>query len=96
VIRYSGYLIKFNAKARVVKLVDALDLGSSELSSWGFESPLSHQEIQDFVRLVYTTCFVRPDESATLRQRFGRSHSIVAHKAKAPVKAQRAVNTNAG
>ena len=31
--------------ARVVKLVNALDLGSSPPSGWGFNSPLSHQII---------------------------------------------------
>ena len=28
--------------ARVAELVDALDLGSSRLVLWGFDSPLSH------------------------------------------------------
>jgi hypothetical protein len=28
--------------ARVAELADALDLGSSGLRPWGFESPLSH------------------------------------------------------
>ena len=31
--------------ARVAELVDALDLGSSGLELWGFESPLSHFEL---------------------------------------------------
>ncbi len=30
--------------ARVAELVDALDLGSSAPSAWGFNSPLSHHE----------------------------------------------------
>ncbi len=29
--------------ARVAELADALDLGSSTLTVWGFDSPLSHQ-----------------------------------------------------
>lgn len=29
--------------ARVVELVDTLDLGSSAAKAWGFESPLSYQ-----------------------------------------------------
>ncbi len=32
--------------ARVAELADALDLGSSELTSWGFESPLSHHRTE--------------------------------------------------
>jgi trigger factor len=32
--------------ARVAELVDALDLGSSEITSWGFESPLSHHRTE--------------------------------------------------
>jgi hypothetical protein len=35
------YLLMFSA--RVAELVDALDLGSSALRAWGFNSPLSHQ-----------------------------------------------------
>ena len=30
--------------ARVAELVDALDLGFSAPSAWGFNSPLSHQQ----------------------------------------------------
>ena len=36
-------LFSRTANARVAELVDALDLGSSGLCPWGFESPLSHQ-----------------------------------------------------
>ena len=32
--------------ARVAELADALDLGSSEITSWGFESPLSHHRME--------------------------------------------------
>ena len=34
-------------QARVAELVDALDLGSSDDESWGFESPLSHGTSED-------------------------------------------------
>ena len=42
--------------ARVAKLVDALDLGSSAPSAWGFNSPLSHHAgffyiVFDFVKI---------------------------------------------
>lgn len=32
-------------RARVAELVDALDLGSSALRAWGFDSPLSHHNL---------------------------------------------------
>ena len=35
--RYSAFV-----PAKVAELVDALDLGSSRLVLWGFDSPLSH------------------------------------------------------
>ncbi len=38
----TGYQLMFSA--RVAELVDALDLGSSAPSAWGFNSPLSHHE----------------------------------------------------
>ncbi len=38
----TDYLLVFSA--RVAELVDALDLGSSAPSAWGFNSPLSHHE----------------------------------------------------
>ncbi len=39
-------MLQFNNStqfAKVAELVDALDLGSSGWSPWGFESPLSHR-----------------------------------------------------
>ena len=38
----TDYLLVFSA--RVAELVDALDLGSSAPSAWGFNSPLSHHK----------------------------------------------------
>ncbi len=38
----TDYLLVFSA--RVAELVDALDLGSSVPSAWGFNSPLSHHD----------------------------------------------------
>ena len=35
--------------ARVAELVDALDLGSSAPSAWGFNSPLSHQKMIEYI-----------------------------------------------
>ena len=40
--------------ARVAELADALDLGSSELISWGFESPLSHHELERLMAKEFT------------------------------------------
>ncbi len=41
----TDYLLVFSA--RVAELVDALDLGSSAPSAWGFNSPLSHHDTKD-------------------------------------------------
>ena len=47
-------IIRFGDCARVAELVDALDLGSSRLVLWGFDSPLSHHRLS-FHELVYRT-----------------------------------------
>ncbi len=40
--------IHFLYSAKVAELVDALDLGSSVIATWGFDSPLSHNNTYHF------------------------------------------------